>query len=58
MSSVSLFEVFDGVVEPAEELAFFHRGLSAVGPVVEVVDVAPLWGSLTAWLPGSGGRGR
>ena len=33
--------VFTGVVPPAEEDALGYVGVSAVGPVVEMVDVAP-----------------
>ena len=33
--------MFAGVVPPAEEDAFGYVGFSAVGPVFEVVDVAP-----------------
>ncbi len=44
----SLLDVFEGVVESAEQFAFVDTGRSSVGPMVNVVDVAPLRGPLTS----------
>ena len=41
--------VFGGVVPAAEEDTFGYVGFSAVGPVVEVVDVAPAGVSVASW---------
>jgi hypothetical protein len=55
LGSVSAFSsdftglVFGRVVPPAEEDAFGYVGFSAVGPVVEVVDVAPAGVSVASW---------